>query len=140
MNEAFNELAEDLQLQGSDLIFAMYVWNAAQEYYTGDTRIGPCGYFFDGFCNNEDIELTREQKQSLVSLFQKVLRGLEADKQVTRGYVQEAWMNSSKESELGKLQFKFLNKLRDDQRNLKNQYNTLAEIQRKLKRQLSKPI
>ena len=81
--------------------------------------------------------LERKDLQQLQHVLKENIKHLVDYKGIVNAKINNAWNGSIPGSELGKKQFKELNRLKDDKRWAKKQYKTVTELQRKIKLILS---
>lgn len=82
---------------------------------------------------------TREELQLLKTILTEELNDLEAEKSESKEIIQRNWnyCDKEKETSLNRFHFLTMNAEKDFLRGLHKRYNKLAEIQRKIKKQLT---
>lgn len=83
------------------------------------------------------MNLERKDLQQLQHVLKQSINHLVEYKEIVNAEINNAWNESIPGTELGKKQFKKLNRLKDDKRWAKKQYKTVSELQRKIKLILS---
>ena len=139
--QAFDKLKEELKgVTSLHISWVNEVWERAEAAMQGKSLQKPAlEYKTSDVCFNKTMEnnLTQQELQFLKKFFEEELQQLEDQIRLSILYAIKYRTQCDVDKEDTTHFFKLLNHEKDEFRKLKKRYNKLAEIQRKIKRQLS---
>lgn len=142
--DAFLKTLDKLKVKRKDLELVLLTWLRCEDAMLKKSSQEPVLFtsneiWFDEV-NDPDfvtLELPRSDLQAFKSLLESMLSETEAAKKRLKKAAEHYWQYSDKNTEHGATAFKYLNQVRDLQRQYKRKANSLASLQSLIKKALN---